>query len=86
MIPIPFMGPAAPGRDGDINAQECHNMFLEQVLSNSKGGLTLTQTPGRFKHGSIGSGPIRGIIEHLEFLTEGLRKLRERVDKSRGPC
>ena len=61
---IPFLGPSYEGRSVSQSAQKTVNWYPELAPKDSKSSLSLLPTPGCRFINSIGTGPIRGALEH----------------------
>ncbi len=66
--PIPFAAQAYQLRAVQFAAQRCVNLYPELGPPGSKTPLLLQATPGLTTYATVGSGPIRGLIEMQGFV------------------
>ena len=67
-IPIPFAAQAYQLDSVQFAAQRCVNLFLEQGPPGAKVPVALLGVPGLTTYATVGTGPIRGLIELNGFV------------------
>jgi len=65
IVELPLYRKGYFGDSSAINSQRCINLFPEIVEGEVDSKIALINTSGLRKLGDIGTGPIRGMVEHL---------------------